>query len=509
MPPKPKENETLLAGLDGIKSIQESIASENEKMYAIIEKMKADVTALGTTQAEHSNILEGNSERIKALESTNNHHDDRLTNVEQKMEILERKQEFYQRIEDQDRRILQIMRDIQPAEMLKSSCLILLHGVPLEKSINDLDPRVPEEISLIKNSLSHGLSKRVTDFIFELNREGRFKNISGWSKGPDVCNYRYGDKTPENARNSLMFFCSNRTQALSLEAELRKALIETFPKRKETEHSTMELGIHSENPKIRALHKFLLYKGKLIVENLDNNFDQYRVAFRGGSSRRGGQTTVSLALELRASRRSIENERRRFFLREDGTLIKNPWTDSRNVRISDPLSTWFPPKNEFVERAEKRIVRAANGGEAESAKEKDIKCDIPGCKESFRSRQGLNSHKTKDHNRGIHVVSDSEEDEVEEEENEEDSETEAIPVVKKTTAEVEVHQEGEENDGFTPVNKKKERKKKGVQISEKPLTRNNKKSFAAATASATKQPKITNFGKPGSGVNHALFPVPT
>ena len=154
-------------------------------------------------------------------------------------------------------------------------------------------------------------------------------------------------------------------------------------------------------------------------------------------------------------------------------------------------------------------MRAANGGEAESAKEKDIKCDIPGCKESFRSRQGLNSHKTKDHNRGIHVVSDSEEDEVEEEENEEDSETEAIPVVKKTTAEVEVHQEGEENDGFTPVNKKKERKKRGVQINEKPLTRNNKKSFAAATASATKQPKITNFGKPGSGVNHALFPVPT
>ena len=81
--------------------------------------------------------------------------------------------------------------------------------------------------------------------------------------------------------------------------------------------------------------------------------------------------------------------------------------------------------DEFVERAEKRIVRAANGGEAESAKEKDIKCDIPGCKESFRSRQGLNSHKTKDHNKGIHVVSDSEEDEKYEytEDDEEDDRT--------------------------------------------------------------------------------------
>ena len=121
MPPKTKENaDSFTAGLDGIKSIQESIVGETEKMNAIIDKMKADVAALSATQAEHTGIIEENTGRIKALESVKNHHDDRLLHVEEKIEKLERKQEFYQRLEDQDKKIIQIMKFIQPAEVTKS-----------------------------------------------------------------------------------------------------------------------------------------------------------------------------------------------------------------------------------------------------------------------------------------------------------------------------------------------------------------------------------------------------
>lgn len=520
MPPKAKENDSLIAGLDGIKSIQESIAGETEKMNAIIERMKKDVTALEVTQAEHTGIIEDNTGRIKALESVKNHHDDRLIHVEERIEKLERKQDFYQRVEDQDRRIFQILKFIPPAELTKSSCLILLHGIPLDKNINELDPRVPAEITLIKDSLSKGLSKRITDFIFEVTRDGNFKNISGWSKGPEICNFRYGEKTPENARNSLMFFCSNRVQALSLEAELRRALIESFPKRRETEYSALELGIHSENAKIRALHKFLLFKGKMLVENLDNAFDQYRVAFRGGS-RRGGQTTVNLALELRASKRVIETERKSYFMSEDGaSLIKNPWTDSKNVRVSEPLSSWFPPKNEFVERAERRIVKTTNTERTERTKNKDIKCDHPDCNETFRSIQGLNSHKTKAHNKGVHVVSNSEDEEEEEEEADgEESDADEISTMTKSTTEAQLHQadEGVDETGFTPVNKKKKEKAKKLPAAAKPNTRHSTKaspSFASVTSAAgptpnSKQTKITTFGKTTTSINSNLFPVPT
>ena len=523
MPPKAKENaESFTAGLDGIKSIQESIVGETEKMNAIIDKMKADFAALSATQAEHTGIIEENTGRIKALESVKNHHDDRLLHVEERIEKLEKKQEFYQRLEDQDKKIIQIMRFIQPAEMTKSSCLILLHGIPLEKNINELDPRKPAEISLIKNSLSKGLSKKTADFIFEVTSEGNFKNISGWSKGPEICNYKYGEKVPRKSRNSLMFFCANRFQALTLEAELRRALIVTFPKRKETEYSALELGIHSENPKIRALHKFLLYKGRLLVENLDNAFDQYRVVFRGGS-RRGGQSMVNLALELRASKKITENERKEYFLGEDGTLIKNPWTDSRNVRISEPLFSWFPPRNEYVERTDRRLEKTTTVVvEAIGSKVKNIKCDFPACEETFRSKQGLNNHKTKEHNKGIHMISDVEDEEDEEPEEDKDDgdeDVEAISAADKDDEIVQIHQEEEDEEeaGFTPVLAKKNKgkgTKKTPATKVKPQTRNSTKtnpSFAsvAATTPISKQPKITTFGKSNAATTANLFPIPT
>lgn len=527
MPSKSKDSESLIAGLEGIKSIQETITSETEKMNNIIESMKMNISALSDTQAEHSGVIEENTGRIKALESVKNNHDDRLLHVEGRLERLEKQQEFYQRIEDQNGKIFQIMKLIQPIDVTKSACLILLHGIPLEKSINDLDPSNLEDISLIRNSLSKGLSKKTTDFIFEVTKDGNFKNISGWSKGPNNCNFRYGDRTPIGSRNSLMFYCASRTQAMSLEAEMRRALIESFSKRKETEYSALELGIHSEDPKIRALHKFLLYKGRLIVENLEA-FDQYRVAYRGGS-RRGGLSTVTLALELRASRAVTDDVRREYFMgREGSSFIKNNWTDSRNVRISEPLLTWFPPKNEHVERAERRIVRAAASMEGDQAKEKNIECDFPGCEETFRSRQGLNNHKTKVHNKGIHVLSGSE-DEEEEEEVEEVETGGAVggggsadgTLGKKTgtTTNAEIHNAEEsaavDVDGFLPVSKKKKKggRNKDVLGAEKPKTRTaSRQSFASVAGLHTPtplQPKITNFGKSRPASTTSFFPVPT
>ena len=311
---------------------------------------------------------------------------------------------------------------------------------------------------------------------------------------------------------------------MTLEAEMRRALIESFSKRKETEYSALEIGIHSEDPKIRALHKFLLYKGRLIVENLEA-FDQYRVAYRGGS-RRGGLSTVTLALELRASRAITESVRREYFMGRDGSsLIKNNWTDSRNVRISEPLLTWFPPKNEHVERAERRIVKAAASVvEGDQTREKNIECDFPDCVETFRSKQGLNNHKTKVHNKGIHVLSGSEDEEEEEEVEEVETtggpsgEGSADAIRKKgTTTIAEVHH-GEESaaeDGFLRVSNKKKKggKKKEVLVVDKPKTRTtSRQSFASVAAlptPASLQPKITNFGKPRAASTTSFFPVPT
>lgn len=542
-----KASDPVINNLDNLKSIQETIVNATGEMNAVIEKMKVDIGQIQTTQTEHTGIIEENTGRIGALESVKNHHDNRILHVEERLERLERKQEFFQKIEDQDRKISQIMNSIQPIEMTKASCLVLLHGLPLPRNINTLDPRVPADMSLIKNSLCKGLSNKTTDFIFEITTEGNFKNISGWSKGPEICNHRYSDKIPKDSQNSLMFICTSRIQAMTLEAELRRSLITSSSARKETEYSSLELGIHADNPKIRALHKFLLFKGRLIVENL-KVFDQYRVVFRGGS-RRGGMSMVNLALELRASRMVIEGERKEYFMGKEGTsLIKNIWTDSRNVRISEPLATWFPPKNEYVERVERRLARPpVPPTEQNQNKEKTVKCDVPGCDKAFRSKQGMNNHKTKDHNKGVHIMSENEDSSTEGEPDEGGAAEEVVTVLDEggeaaaggeATTTVMLHQEGD-NDGFTPVvSNKKGKKGKGRQGSqatatEKPTTRNSAKastpliSFASALASSTttpttptgtaasvstlssKQPKITKFGKSSKSHDNSLFPVPT
>ena len=89
----------------------------------------------------------------------------------------------------------------------------------------------------------------------------------------------------------------------------------------------------------------------------------------------------------------------------------------------------------------------------------------------------------------------------------------------KSTTEVQLHQVDESIDenGFTPVNKKKKGKAKKVPVVVKPNTRHNTKaspSFASVTSAAgptpnSKQTKITTFGKTTTSINSSLFPVPT
>ena len=186
------------------------------------------------------------------------------------------------------------------------------------KNINDMDPKVKKDLDSIKHGLSLALTKETANFFFQLSRENHLMNISAWTKGPQDANYKYSEKTPEKCRNSLMFLCTSRPQAVALEAEIRRSLISTFKKRAGTNQAFIDLGLYSESSKVRTLHRMLLYKGKCLVEFFEGVFDQYRVSFRGGNKRGANFSEVFLNLELRAAKEIIHGPRKEFFLSTDG-----------------------------------------------------------------------------------------------------------------------------------------------------------------------------------------------
>ena len=503
MPPK-VDSKSLSASLEGLTNISSSIASDMQKMNEALESMKKQVDLVEKKQADHEVSIIDHGARLNNLESDKNHHEDRLGQIEEKVQRLEKFQSLVCQLEEQDKRMSQITRTIPATEMYKSSCIIVLHGLYLEKRIEDLNPSSKEDLEGLKASLAKGLSKRTVDFIFQRSREGHLENISLWTKGPSDSNYRYGDRIPEKNRNSVMFLCANRTQAVALEAEIRRSLISTFQKRKGTDQSFLETGLYSENSNVRTLHRMLLYRGKTLIEHFRGCFDQYRVSFRGGNKRGTSFSEVFLKLEVRASTEMSHDTRKPFFMSNDGkTLARNIWTDARNIRLSDPLSTWFPPRNPMIARVEKEI-----NAQVATSPRKNKKCDQ--CDETFRSQQGLDEHKEEAHSdRGAAAgrkenVDASGEDEGEDEE------------VINAEEDLNLEKDGE----FTPVQKKKtskkEKQKQKDKVNEKKneteVNKNQSKTFAEAAASpvivsSRKQTKITHFSKPVSTITPLPIPL--
>ena len=85
-----------------------------------------------------------------------------------RIEALESKQDFFKRIEDQDRKIEDLRRKISREEMVNASCIIVLHGLPLPKRLADMNISDRDDINSITKSISDGLGKEVAEFIFEL-----------------------------------------------------------------------------------------------------------------------------------------------------------------------------------------------------------------------------------------------------------------------------------------------------------------------------------------------------
>ena len=392
--------------------------ASSEELKMVLEQMeklnKSVNDSLKRTE-ENGSQIKSNCEDISDLKSKSSlteakqeAQSARLDECLARIEALETKQAFFKRADDQDRKIDDLKRKISREEMIKASCIAVLHGLPLPKKIGDMDINDRADIDSIAKILSNGLGKEAHDFIFNLNPDGEFTNMSAWGRIPDNDNFKYPLRTPETAKNSIGFFFRNRIQAIHFESKIRGALISSQAARKSNDFAHLEIGTYAESPRVRALKGLLLYKGRMLVENVPQ-FAKYRVVWRGGA-RRDAQEPADLILELKASKDFMEGEKRSFFFGEDGGLLRNPWTDQKNIKLSDVNQTWFAKIPEANQRAvistneatnEKRSIkrpRDSPGTSGNPAKNPhEFSCQVVSCAQIFRSRAGLNEHSKTEH----------------------------------------------------------------------------------------------------------------
>ena len=382
-----------------------------------MEKLNKSVNDSLKRTEENGSQIKSNCEDISELKNKSN-----LTDAKQeaqsamldeclaRIEALETKQAFFKKADDQDRKIDDLRRKISRDEMIKASCIAVLHGLPLPKKISDMDINDRADIDSIAKNISVGLGKEAADFIFNLNPDGEFTNMAVWGRIPDNGNFKYPLATPEIAKNSIGFFFRNRIEAIHFESKVRGALISSQVARKSNDFAHLEIGTYAESPRVRALKGLLLYKGRMLVENVPQ-FSKYRVVWRGGA-RRDAQEPADLILELKASKDFMEGEKRSFFFGEDGVLLRSPWTDQKNIKLSDVNQTWFAKMPEANQRAvvltnqatgEKRITKrprdspGTSGNPAKISIPHEFSCQVMSCAKTFRSKAGLNEHSKIEH----------------------------------------------------------------------------------------------------------------
>ena len=448
-------------------------------------------TSTTHSQAE-SNLksIQENAEEIQAIKGRTNllqeKQEDQNRGLDEclaRIESLEKNQSLFRMLDDQDAKISQLERKISPSEFAKGSCIITLHGIPLSKSISEMDIGNPTDVNIIANAFMEGLGKDTAAFIFASDEEGVFTNMAGWARIPENDNFKYSAKTPAISKNSVIFYFRDRVQTIHFEAKIRGALISTQARRRAGDFSFLEMAIYAESSRVRALKNLLLYKGKILVENL-TQFSHYRTAWRGGATK-SSQAPARLVLELKASREFMETKRKEYFFNEEGTMIRNAWTDQSNIKISEADQTWFSKKPEINQRAESRLVDKATPKPGQSAKRSRESPGLAGnaskqtsgfkcknCELSFRSRVGLIEHVKEKHSL-VQYLSDEavSEDEDTGQDGKKDVQevvtaalvttkgADDILVVNEEAAD---EQEGEDdNAGFSPPNTKKDKKLAG------------------------------------------------
>ena len=467
----------------GLEAVGKSL-SELLKNVTMIQNSAASTHALAEKNLksiqENSEDIESIKEKTGLLQERQDHQGRGLDECLARMDALERNQSLFRTIVDQDLKISQLERKISTDEFRKGSCIITMHGLPLPKSISEMNIGDPADINTIANTFMEGLGKDTAEFIFASNEEGGFTNMAGWAQIPDNDNYKFSARAPETSKNSVIFYFRDRIQTIKFEAKIRGSLIATQASRKAGDFGFLEMSTYAESSRVRALKSLMMYKGKLLVDNLPQ-FSGYRVAWRGGASR-SSHGPAKLTLELRASKVFMEETRKEYFFDEEGTMIRNAWSDQSNIKLSEPDQTWFPRKPEINLRAEAKVVskttpklkptlkrsRESPGLAGNAAKlPGSFKCKD--CDKVFRSKVGLSEHNKEKH---VNELNQAGED-VTNVEEDSDNETNEFEVEAQVTAvrpdeilevednDVGERNEGEDDEGFVPPSTKKEKKLAG------------------------------------------------
>ena len=458
-------SDALSSLLKTVTVLQNSASETHSRAENNLKSIQANTEDIAATKGTVSVLQENQENQGKGL-------DECFTRIE----ALERNQEMFRKIDDQDLKISQLERRISPSELIKGSCIITLHGLPLPKKISDMDISDPQDVNIVANALMEGLGKAVAEYIFASDGEGGFANMAGWARIPDNDSFKYSTSTPEASRNSVIFYFKNRVQTIHFESKMRGSLIATQMKRRSGDFGFLEMAIYAESPRVRALKNMLLFKGKMLVDFLPQ-FSHYRVAWRGGANK-STQAPAKLVLEIKASKEQMEVNRKDYFFNGEGKLIRNAWTEQTNIKISEPEQAWFSRKPEINQRVESQLTsnttpktRQANkrsrdspglaGNMAKMAGQ--FKCKS--CDRSFRSKVGLDEHFKEEH--ALEQIPSEEEGGSDEEADERDKEKD-VRGDEEEAKDDDATLVGEEEStkqqasvdlsGFSPPNTKKEKK---------------------------------------------------
>ena len=473
---KPSTGQSLAEVAKNCEKTALDLKSVSETLGTLLKTVTVLQNSTAATHARaESNLksIQANTEEISATKSTVSllqvRQEDQGNGLDEclaRIKVLERNQEMFRRIDDQDLKIAQLEKRISPSELIKGSCIITLHGLPLPKRIADMNISDSQDVNIVAKALMEGLGKATAEYIFSSDGEGSFSNMAGWARIPENDNFKYPTSTPDDSRNSVIFYFRDRVQTIHFEAKIRGALIATQTKRKAGNFGFLEMSTYAESSKVRTLKSMLLFKGKMLVEFLPQ-FSHYRVVWRGGASK-ASQAPAKLVLEVKASKMLMEETRRDYFFDEEGRMVRNAWTDQLNIKISEPDQSWFARKPEINQRAESQLARNTTPKPVQSTKRNRDSPGLAGnqakiagpllcksCDKSFRSKVGLNEHLKEKH--ALEPISSeaegaSDEDEVEPKEKDEDKK-EGEETAKEDDAIL-----VEEDDDFPSPRTKKEKK---------------------------------------------------
>ena len=337
------------------------VAENASKGVSDLSKVIAEVQKAADQNASKASSMlasiQANAEKIKEVEegakkTANEMQENKLMidQCVQRIGLLETKTRLAKEIDDQELKIRTLQKRISVQDTKKAANFVTLHGIPLPKA----DLPNAELSTIIAENISKALGKDLANYIFS-SKDQAFINIASWFNLPGGGGHPYNRATPEIAKNSVIFIATTRVQAVNLESKIRGALIATHTLRKSNDFAGLEIGFYTDSPKVKALYKLLLYKGKLITGAV-TQVSNYRVSWKGGA-RKNDPSAPCLTLELKADKEYISRREDYFF--QNGNLVRSVWTEDYNILLSDLSNIWFPRKPDQVQNAENRIKQIA------------------------------------------------------------------------------------------------------------------------------------------------------